>query len=150
MSEDQGNKEEKFDFTAEGEALGYISLSQATLLAMQSASDAPGGYGRRFRNVRMAFEVVDSSEDEDYYTITLSFRPQGVPALAPRGPQPPFGSIVPCNLNGPQIDPGTVSETSRTTSVLVRSPIAGPDITGRVLLVTMPSPPKILTPRVPL
>ena len=75
MAEDK--QEEKFDFTAEGEALGYISLAQARLLATQTARETPGNYGRRFRGVTMAFEVVDSSEDEDYYNITLSFRPEG-------------------------------------------------------------------------
>ena len=34
MAEDQGKEEEKFDFTGEGEAVGYISLAQAQLLAM--------------------------------------------------------------------------------------------------------------------
>ena len=75
MAEDQGKDEEKFEFTAEGEALGYISLAQARLLAMQTARDAPGNYGRRFRGVTMAFEVVDSSEDEDYYNVTMTVRP---------------------------------------------------------------------------
>ena len=28
MAEDQGKEEEKFDFTPEGEAVGYISLDQ--------------------------------------------------------------------------------------------------------------------------
>ncbi|MCI0780975.1 MAG: hypothetical protein J4N93_06750, partial [Chloroflexi bacterium] len=79
MAEEEGKQEEKFDFTAEGEALGYISLAQARLLAMQSARETPGDYGRRFRNVRMAFDVVESNEDEDgdYYTVTLAMRPEG-------------------------------------------------------------------------
>jgi len=29
MAEDQGKEDEKFDFTREGEALGYISLAKA-------------------------------------------------------------------------------------------------------------------------
>jgi len=76
MAEDAG-KQDKFDFDSAGEALGYISLAQAQLLAMQTARETPGAYGRRFRNVSMAFDVVESGEDEDYYTVTLSFRPQG-------------------------------------------------------------------------
>ena len=75
MAEDQGKEEEKFDFTPEGE--GYISLAEARVLAMQTASSAPGDYGRSFRGVAMVFEVVESGEDDDYYNITLSFRPQG-------------------------------------------------------------------------
>ena len=77
MAEDQGKEEEKFDFTPEGESLGYISLAQARVLAMSTAQETPGEYGRRFRNVAMAFDTVESSEDEDFYIITLSFRPQG-------------------------------------------------------------------------
>ena len=78
MVEDEGNKqEEKFEFTAEGEALDYISLAQARMLAMQTARETPGDYGRRFSSVPMAFEVIESSADEVYYNATLSFRPQG-------------------------------------------------------------------------
>ena len=78
MVEDEGKKEEeKFEFTREGETLGYISLAQARLLAMETARASPGDYGRRFRRVSMAFDVVESIEEEDYYVVTLSFRPQG-------------------------------------------------------------------------
>ena len=41
MAEDQGKEEEKFDFTGEGEAVDYISLAQARLLAMQTARETP-------------------------------------------------------------------------------------------------------------
>ncbi|MCI0779678.1 MAG: hypothetical protein J4N93_00160 [Chloroflexi bacterium] len=83
-AEDQEKKdEEKFEFTAEGEALGYISLDQARVLAMRTAREAPGVYGRRFRNVRMAFEVAAEEETEDHYVVTLSFRPQGTFAGTP-------------------------------------------------------------------
>jgi len=35
MAEDQGDKqEEKFDFTSQGEAVAYISLDQARVLAL--------------------------------------------------------------------------------------------------------------------
>ena len=78
MADDQGEKEEqKFEFDSAGEALGYISLDQARVLAMQTAREAPGAYGRRFRNVPMAFEVVEDNETEDHYMVTMSFRPQG-------------------------------------------------------------------------
>ena len=75
MSEEPGKEEEKFDFTSEGE--GYISLAEARVLAMQTANSVPGDYGRQYRGVSIVFEVVESDEDEDFYTITLSFRPQG-------------------------------------------------------------------------
>ena len=74
---EEKKEEEKFEFTPEGEALGYISLDQARILAMRTSREAPGQYGRRFRNVPMAFEVVEANETEDYYEVTLSFRPQG-------------------------------------------------------------------------
>ena len=63
--------------TLAGETLGYISLDQARILAMRTAREAPGDYGRRFRNVPMAFELVEANETEDYYEVTLSLRPQG-------------------------------------------------------------------------
>ena len=68
MAEDRGKEEEKFDFTAEGE--GYISLAEARVLTMQTASSVPGDYGRSFRGVAMVSEVVESGEDADYYTAT--------------------------------------------------------------------------------
>ena len=66
-----------FDFTLEGEALGYFSLDQARVLAMRTARETPGDYGRRFRTANMAFEVVEDTETEDHYVVTLSFRPGG-------------------------------------------------------------------------
>ncbi len=75
MVEDADNKEDQFDFAADGEALSYISLAQARLVAMQTARESPGNYGRTLTDVAMAFEIVESSEDEDYYTITLGIRP---------------------------------------------------------------------------
>lgn len=77
MAEDASDKEDKFDFTAEGEALGYISLDQARILAMGTARDVPGDYGGAFRDASMAFSVTAAEETEDYYEITLSIRPQG-------------------------------------------------------------------------
>ena len=62
MVEDKGKEEEKFDFTPEGEALGYISLDQARVLAMRTARETPGAYSPRFASVPMAFEVVEDEE----------------------------------------------------------------------------------------
>ena len=77
MADQETNKEGKFDFDSAGESLGYISLAQARLLAMQTARETPGDYGDRFSDVSMAFEVTASDLDEDYYVVTLGFRPQG-------------------------------------------------------------------------
>ena len=84
MFVDSGDQEDKFDaFTAQGESLGYISLDQARVLAMRTARETPGAYGRRYRAVLMAFEVVAQEETEDHYVITLAFRPQGEYAGGP-------------------------------------------------------------------
>ena len=48
MAEDQGKEEEKFDLTGEGEAVGYISLEQARVLAMQTARETPCEYGSQY------------------------------------------------------------------------------------------------------
>ena len=66
MVEDEGNQDdEKQKFTPEGETLGYISLEQARLLAMQTARDNPGNYGRRFSRSRMVFDVAEQEDGED-------------------------------------------------------------------------------------
>ena len=75
--EEEKKEEEKFEFTPEGETLGYISLDQARILAMRTARETPCAYGRRFRNVPMAFEVTAQEETEDHYAVTFSFRPEG-------------------------------------------------------------------------
>ena len=47
MVEDNGKEDEpKLEFTPEGETLGYISLDQARVLALQHARDNPEFYGR--------------------------------------------------------------------------------------------------------
>ena len=49
MVEEEGKKdEEKFEFTAQGEALGYISLDQARVGAIEHARDNQEFYGRRY------------------------------------------------------------------------------------------------------
>ena len=52
-------------------------MGEARILAVRTAVDSPGDYGRDFRRVTMVFEVIESTETEDHYTVTLSFRPQG-------------------------------------------------------------------------
>ena len=58
MAEDQSEKEEKFDFTREGEALGYISLEQAQVLAMQIARDNHDIYGDRYSHLKAFHDLV--------------------------------------------------------------------------------------------
>tara|TARA_B100000315_G_scaffold145098_1_gene134046 strand:+ start:3463 stop:3741 length:279 start_codon:yes stop_codon:yes gene_type:complete len=48
MTEEEGKKEEeKLEFTPEGETLGYISLDQARVLAIEHARDNRDFYGPR-------------------------------------------------------------------------------------------------------
>ena len=56
MAEDQGKEEEKFDFTGEGEAVDYISLEQAGVLAMRTAREIPGEYGSSYQGIPMALD----------------------------------------------------------------------------------------------
>ena len=51
MAEDQAKEEEKFEFTGECEAVNYISLPQARLLAIRTASETPGEYGSQYRAI---------------------------------------------------------------------------------------------------
>ena len=79
MAEDQGKEEEKFDFTGEGEAGGYISLAQAGVLAIQTARGTPGEYGSQYQDVPVAFEVSNGQDTEDYedlYTIPCPSGPR--------------------------------------------------------------------------
>ena len=58
MAEDQGKEEEKFEFTGEGEAVNYISLAQARLLAIRTARETPGEYGSQYRGIEMVFDQL--------------------------------------------------------------------------------------------
>ena len=75
MAEDQEKKkEEKFAFDAAGQALGYISLDQARVLAVQHAQQNTDFYGRRYARRELAWEELSAEEGEDYYRIRLSYR----------------------------------------------------------------------------
>ena len=85
MVDEEGRKEDKFEFDATGESSGYISMANARILAMQTARDQPGNYGAAFEGVEMFFEVEGDEEDEDYYHVRLSYQPvsdfQGEPGV---------------------------------------------------------------------
>ena len=70
-------EEDKSDTTAEGESPGYISLQQARTLAMRTAAEEPGNYGQVLASAGMVYDVAALKEGEDYYEVTLSFRPEG-------------------------------------------------------------------------
>ena len=46
-------------------------------MAMQAARENPGNYGPQLSGTRMVFQLVEQEEGEDYYIVTLSFRPEG-------------------------------------------------------------------------
>jgi len=75
---DEEDKEEgKLAFTSEGEDLGYVSLDQARVLAVQHARDNRGYYGRAYGKKELVWEVIGADESEDYYDVRLSYRIAG-------------------------------------------------------------------------
>ena len=83
--EEEKKEEEKFELDSTGEALGYISLDQARVLAMEHARDNRDFYGRPYASRELVWEVSSQEESEDYYDIRLSYRPtegfRGEPGL---------------------------------------------------------------------
>ena len=73
-AEPEKKDEDKLEFTPEGESLGYISLDQARVFALQHARDNREAYGH-FTDQDLVWEVISSQETEDYYQITLSYSP---------------------------------------------------------------------------
>ena len=69
-------EDEKLEFTPEGETLGYISLDQARVLALQHARDNREFYGR-YAHRELVWEVIGVDETEDFYEVRLSYRPAG-------------------------------------------------------------------------
>ena len=82
MAVNEGDKEEeKFDFDSAGEALGYISLEEARIQAIEHARDNPGYYGPRYQSTALVWEVDSLQESENHYEIRLSFRPADSPGV---------------------------------------------------------------------
>ena len=76
VEQEDGKQEDKFDFDSAGEALGYISLDQARVLALQHARDNREFYGR-YAERQLSWDVIRADETEDYYEVRLSYRPAG-------------------------------------------------------------------------
>ena len=72
MAQD-GKDEDKLEFTPEGETLGYISLDQARVLALQHARDHREIY-ERYADAELVWEVVSAEATEDFYEVRLSYR----------------------------------------------------------------------------
>lgn len=63
LVENQDKKEEeKFEIGSAGEPLGYTSLDQATVLAIQNAGESTDFYGRRYASRELVREVVSTEE----------------------------------------------------------------------------------------
>ena len=78
MADDKSKQDEdKVEFDSAGEAVGYISLDQARVLAIEHARDNRNFYGRRYRRRELVWEVISQQESEDYYDIKLAYRPAG-------------------------------------------------------------------------
>lgn len=77
MDEGSRKEEEKFEFTPEGESVGFISLDQAKIQAIVYARDNRDFYPSVYAGIRLIWEVLVAEESEDYYDIRLSFKPGG-------------------------------------------------------------------------
>ena len=76
MVEDGDKKEEeKLEFDSTGQAIGYISLDQARVLAMRHARENTGFYGEVYGQQELAWEELSAEESEDYYRVRVSYRP---------------------------------------------------------------------------
>ena len=86
MAEDAGkNDDGKVELDYTGQAVSYISLDQARVLVMEHARDNRDVYGRRYAQRDLVWEELNAEESEDYYRVTLSYRPtrgfQGEPGV---------------------------------------------------------------------
>ena len=86
MAEEQDKKDdEKVELDSTGQAVAYKSLDQARVLVLQHARDNRDVYGRRYAQRDLVWEELNAEESEDYYRVTLSYRPtpgfQGEPGV---------------------------------------------------------------------
>lgn len=70
-------KEEKFGFDLAGEALAYISLDQAVLLARQMSRDNEQLYRQRLGWEEIVWLEISSNQREDSCRVVLQFRRPG-------------------------------------------------------------------------
>ena len=77
MAEDPGKKDDKFEFTPEGESVEYISLGDARVMAIRHARDNTEIYGAEYQDTSLVWRVVSQKEEEEFYEIELSFQPAG-------------------------------------------------------------------------
>ena len=58
--QEEEKKEDKFDFDATGQALEYISLDQARVLAVQHAQQNTAFYGNRYSRRELVWEELSA------------------------------------------------------------------------------------------
>lgn len=76
MADELNKKEDaKLEFTPDGEVPGYISLDQATVLAIRIAREDTSVYDEEFANRELVWLVERAEESEDYYRIFIGYRP---------------------------------------------------------------------------
>ena len=51
MVDEEGRKEDKFEFDSTGESSGYMSLADARVIAIKAAREEPGNYGIDFESI---------------------------------------------------------------------------------------------------
>ena len=85
VKDSDNNDDKKLEFDPTGQAVAYISLDQARVLALQHARDNRDFYGRGYTRRDLVWDVVGAEETEDYYEVKLSYRPargfRGQPGL---------------------------------------------------------------------
>jgi len=86
MVDDNANEAgPKLEFDSAGQAIAYISLDQARVLALRHARDNREFYGRGYERRELVWQELSAEESEDYYRIQLSYRParrfQGEPGI---------------------------------------------------------------------
>ena len=76
MAQDN-NDEGKLEFDSSGQAIAYISLDQACVLALRYARDDRDFYDGQYTGIGLVWEVCRAQERDAYFDIRLSFRPSG-------------------------------------------------------------------------
>jgi hypothetical protein len=77
LAEEPGKKDDKFEFTPEGESVEYISRGDALVMAIRHAWENPEIYGDEYQGANLVWEPVSEAEEEEFYDIKLSFWPAG-------------------------------------------------------------------------
>jgi hypothetical protein len=69
LAEEPDKKDDKFEFTPEGEFVEYISLGDARVMAIRHARENTEIYGADYQDTTMVWEPVSQIEEEEFYEI---------------------------------------------------------------------------------